>query len=154
MLQCSGRVARRGEHDTGRTETVTPASAGSERLQTALASKQARVAVVGLGFAGLPQAVVIAEAGFTVTGIDVDGERVAQLARGESYITDVTAGQLQSLAAHGALSAPRPRRRRWPSPTAWWSACPPGLRPSGDPCSTRWSGRSAPSLTRYTRRRW
>ena len=39
------------------------ASAGSERLQTALASKEARVAVVGLGFAGLPQAVVIAEAG-------------------------------------------------------------------------------------------
>ena len=76
---------------------VALASAGSERLRTALASKQARVAVVGLGFAGLPQAVVIAEAGFTVTGIDVDGERVAQLARGESYITDVTAGQLQNL---------------------------------------------------------
>ena len=84
---------------------VTPASAGSERLRTALVSKQARVAVVGLGFAGLPQAVVIAEAGFTVTGIDVDGERVAQLARGESYITDVTAGQLQTLQRTGHFRA-------------------------------------------------
>ena len=84
---------------------VAPASAGSDRLRTALATKQARVAVVGLGFAGLPQAVVIAEAGFTVTGIDVDRERVAQLARGESYITDVTAGQLQALRRTGHLRA-------------------------------------------------
>lgn len=84
---------------------VAPASAGSERLRTALASKQARVAVVGLGFAGLPQAVVIAEAGFTVTGIDVDGERVAQLARGESYITDVTADQLHALRRTGHFHA-------------------------------------------------
>ena len=84
---------------------VAPASAGSERLRTALASKEARVAVVGLGFAGLPQAVVIAEAGFTVTGIDVDGERVAQLARGESYITDVTAGQLHALRRTGHFCA-------------------------------------------------
>ncbi len=84
---------------------VAPASVGSERLRTALASKQARVAVVGLGFAGLPQAVVIAEAGFTVTGIDVDGERVAQLARGESYITDVTAGQLHALRCTGHFRA-------------------------------------------------
>ena len=82
---------------------VAPASAGSDRLRTALATKQARVAVVGMGFAGLPQAVVIAEAGFTVTGIDVDKERVAQLARGESYITDVTAGQLQALRRTGHL---------------------------------------------------
>ena len=84
---------------------VAPASAGSDRLRTALVSKQARVAVVGLGFAGLPQAVVIAEAGFTVTGIDVDGERVAQLARGESYITDVTAGQLHALGRTGNFCA-------------------------------------------------
>ena len=84
---------------------VAPASAGSDRLRTALATKQARVAVVGMGFAGLPQAVVIAEAGFTVTGIDVDKERVAQLARGESYITDVTAGQLQALRRTGHLRA-------------------------------------------------
>ena len=84
---------------------VAPASAGSDRLRTALATKQARVAVVGMGFAGLPQAVVIAEAGFTVTGIDVDCERVAQLARGESYITDVAAGQLQALWRTGHLRA-------------------------------------------------
>ena len=84
---------------------VAPASAGSDRLRTALATKQARVAVVGMGFAGLPQAVVIAEAGFTVTGIDVDKERVAQLARGESYITDVAAGQLQALWRTGHLRA-------------------------------------------------
>ena len=94
-----------GETMTQEEPAVTLASAGSERLQAALASKQARVVVVGLGVAGLPQAVVIAEAGFTVTGIDVDGERVAQLARGESYITDVTAGQLQNLRRTGHFCA-------------------------------------------------
>ncbi len=44
------------------------------------------VAVVGLGYVGLPLALRFAECGFKVVGIDTDAERVAQLARGETYI--------------------------------------------------------------------
>ena len=37
-----------------------------------LKEKKARVAILGLGYVGLPLAVVFAEAGFHVTGIDPD----------------------------------------------------------------------------------
>ena len=74
------------------------------RLSEAIATKQAHVAVVGLGFAGLPQAVAIAQAGFAVTGIDTDAARVARLRAGESYIGDVSAALLQALIGSGRLA--------------------------------------------------
>jgi len=45
----------------------------------------AQVAIIGLGYVGLPLAVAFAEAGFPVVGIDVDDRKVAALQRGESY---------------------------------------------------------------------
>ena len=48
--------------------------------------RQALVAVVGLGYVGLPLALRFSECGFRVIGIDTDDERVAQLRRGETYI--------------------------------------------------------------------
>ena len=49
-------------------------------------AREARVAVVGLGYVGLPLALRFSECGFRVTGIDTDAERVAMLASGKSYI--------------------------------------------------------------------
>jgi len=51
--------------------------------------KEARVAVLGLGYVGLPLALAFAEEGFEVVGIDVDERRVESLARGKSYVADV-----------------------------------------------------------------
>jgi UDP-N-acetyl-D-glucosamine dehydrogenase len=48
--------------------------------------RSAVVAVVGLGYVGLPLALRFSECGFRVIGIDTDAERVAQLAKGETYI--------------------------------------------------------------------
>jgi UDP-N-acetyl-D-glucosamine dehydrogenase len=48
--------------------------------------RQAVVAVVGLGYVGLPLALRFSECGFRVVGIDTDAERVAQLAKGQTYI--------------------------------------------------------------------
>jgi UDP-N-acetyl-D-glucosamine dehydrogenase len=48
--------------------------------------RKAVVAVVGLGYVGLPLALRFSECGFRVIGIDTDAERVAQLARGATYI--------------------------------------------------------------------
>jgi UDP-N-acetyl-D-glucosamine dehydrogenase len=56
-----------------------------------VASREARVAVVGLGYVGLPLAVEFARAGFPVVGIDVDEEKVADLRAGRSYVPDVPA---------------------------------------------------------------
>jgi UDP-N-acetyl-D-glucosamine dehydrogenase len=70
-----------------------------------LKNKQASIAVLGLGYVGLPLAVVFAEAGFTVTGIDPDQRKVDTICRGESHIQDVPAGQVARLVASGKLSA-------------------------------------------------
>src|SRR5437016_1463181 len=56
-----------------------------------------RVAVIGLGYVGLPLAVTFAEAGFHVTGIDVDQQKVDAANRGESYIPDIPSSTLQTL---------------------------------------------------------
>ena len=57
-------------------------------LISKLQSKQARIAILGLGYVGLPLATVFAEAGFTITGIDPDQRKVDAIGRGESYIPD------------------------------------------------------------------
>ncbi len=66
--------------------------------KTALLDKihhhQATVAVIGLGYVGLPLAVTFAKNGFPVIGIDVDEEKVAAVNRGESYVEDVRAEDL------------------------------------------------------------
>jgi UDP-N-acetyl-D-glucosamine dehydrogenase len=47
------------------------------------------VAVIGLGYVGLPLAIGLAEIGCTVVGLDIDARKVEQLTRGDSYIADV-----------------------------------------------------------------
>jgi UDP-N-acetyl-D-glucosamine dehydrogenase len=66
-------------------------------LGTKIDTHQARVAVIGLGYVGLPLAVEFGQAGFNVIGIDVNEEKVAQLNRGESYIRDIESGRLATL---------------------------------------------------------
>lgn len=70
-----------------------------------LQDRSAVVSVIGLGYAGLPLALAFAEAGFLVLGVDLDRERVAQLARGESYIEDVPACRLAKLVSAGRFRA-------------------------------------------------
>lgn len=50
-----------------------------------------------MGYVGLPLAVAFAEAGFRVTGLDIDGAKLAALQRGESYIEDIAAERVQRL---------------------------------------------------------
>ncbi len=67
--------------------------------------KTATVGVIGLGYVGLPLAVEFAKAGFSVVGIDVDAKKTKALSNGESYIQDVTDGDVQSCVKAGRLSA-------------------------------------------------
>jgi UDP-N-acetyl-D-glucosamine dehydrogenase len=60
-----------------------------EILIKKLKDKSASIAILGLGYVGLPLAVVFGEAGFKVTGIDPDVRKVASLNKGVSYIPDV-----------------------------------------------------------------
>lgn len=53
--------------------------------------------VLGLGYVGLPLAAVLADAGYTVTGVDVDDEKVAKINQGYSYIPDVSSEKITDL---------------------------------------------------------
>ena len=64
---------------------------------------EARVAIIGLGYVGLPLAVEFAKAGLSTVGIDVDAAKIAQLERGESYIADVPAEHIRAVTASGHL---------------------------------------------------
>jgi UDP-N-acetyl-D-glucosamine dehydrogenase len=70
-----------------------------------LKEKKARVAILGLGYVGLPLAVVFAEAGFHVTGIDPDSQKVDSLKKGTSYIPDVRTESVEKLVRAGQLTA-------------------------------------------------
>lgn len=65
----------------------------------------ASVAVLGLGYVGLPLAVVFAETGFRVTGIEPDTVKVDTIMRGQSYIQDIPDEQVKRLVASGKLTA-------------------------------------------------
>ncbi len=73
-------------------------------LQEKIDSRNAVVSVVGLGYVGLPLAVVFAEAGFRIVGIDLDKDRVDSINRGVSYIQDITSKRLSDLVARGATA--------------------------------------------------
>ncbi len=70
-----------------------------------ISSRTARIAVVGLGYVGLPLVVAFARAGFPVTGVDVDEGKVAALNAGRSYIGDVADEDLRPHVASGCLWA-------------------------------------------------
>jgi len=67
--------------------------------------KQAKIAILGLGYVGLPLAVVFAEAGFDVIGIDPIREKVDLINNGESYIIDVPTEQVKKLVQRNKLRA-------------------------------------------------
>ena len=56
-----------------------------------------RIAVIGLGYVGLPAAVAFARAGFTVVGFEIDASRVAELREGKDRTREVTAEELRAL---------------------------------------------------------
>ena len=66
---------------------------------------QATVGVVGLGYVGLPLAVLLAEAGFRVIGVDHDPGKVSAINAGESYVMDVASEAIAPLAESGKLTA-------------------------------------------------
>jgi UDP-N-acetyl-D-glucosamine dehydrogenase len=64
-----------------------------------------KIAVIGLGYVGLPLAMVFADAGVQVAGIDSDESRCARVNAGDSYIQDVAAADLKRVVADGLIEA-------------------------------------------------
>lgn len=75
------------------------------RLLEKITKRTATVGVVGLGYVGLPLAVLQARTGYRVIGIDEAAEKVERVNRGENYISDVDVTELQQVVRAGRLSA-------------------------------------------------
>ena len=75
------------------------------RLLQRIADRTAHMGIIGIGYVGLPLAMVFAEAGFKVTGIDVDVNKVAQLNAGHSHVSDIPDQQLAAMREAGRFEA-------------------------------------------------
>jgi UDP-N-acetyl-D-mannosaminuronic acid dehydrogenase len=77
-------------------------------LHQKIKQKEAIIAVIGLGYVGLPVAAVFAKAGFQVIGVDIKADRVAMINQGRSPIEGEEPGLaslLAEVAANGQLQA-------------------------------------------------
>ncbi len=74
-------------------------------LQDKISDRTAHVAVIGLGYVGLPLATAFVKAGFRTTGLDVDQRKVDSVAAGKSYIPDVPDDDLAPHIQSGRLTA-------------------------------------------------
>lgn len=64
-------------------------------------SKEALVGILGLGYVGLPLMLRYSNIGFRVLGIDIDGEKVAKLNAGKSYIEHISGEQIAKARSTG-----------------------------------------------------
>ncbi len=77
----------------------------SATLQAKIENRTAHIAVIGLGYVGLPLATAFAEAGFCVTGVEIDQQKVDVIVAGQSYIPDVPEENLAPHVESGRLTA-------------------------------------------------
>ncbi len=74
-------------------------------LSDKITYRTARVAIIGMGYVGLPLALAFAKAGFVTVGIEVNADRADALNAGHSYIEDVSDAELMPHVREGRLSA-------------------------------------------------
>ena len=81
--------------------TSSAADTSFDQLKTRIQQRQARIGIIGLGYVGLPLALLYSEQKFRVTGFDIDPRKIDSLAKGSSYIYRIAAEEIQSAKAHG-----------------------------------------------------
>ena len=67
--------------------------------------KNTKIAVIGLGYVGLPLSFQFARSGVTVLGLDIDTSKVDALNQGRSYIKHISSGEVAEVTRSGAFSA-------------------------------------------------
>ncbi len=65
------------------------------KLQNKIKNKECKIAVIGLGYVGLPLSCAFLEQGFSVLGIDLNREKIASLQKGISTISDVPSSTIE-----------------------------------------------------------
>ena len=82
------------------TKEASFAETVEQRLGS-LKNRTAKVGVIGLGYVGLPLSLLFAEAGFKVTGFDIDERKITDLEAGRSYIFRIGGEEIQSAREQG-----------------------------------------------------
>jgi len=72
-----------------------------ESTKDKIKQRQARIGIIGLGYVGLPLALLFTEQKFAVTGFDIDQRKVDTLTKGESYIYRIAAEEIKAANAQG-----------------------------------------------------
>ena len=81
--------------------TSSAADTSFDQLKARIQQHQARVGIIGLGYVGLPLALLYSEQKFQVTGFDIDARKVDTLAKGGSYIYRIAPEEIQAAKTHG-----------------------------------------------------
>jgi UDP-N-acetyl-D-glucosamine dehydrogenase len=76
-----------------------------DQLLQKLQKRTAKIGIIGQGYVGMPLALVFAEAGYAVTGFDVDPRKVEAISRGESYIRHIGPERVAQAVASGRYHA-------------------------------------------------
>jgi len=83
---------------------MTSSSAAStvvDQLKSKIQQRQAKIGIIGLGYVGLPLALLYSEEKFSVTGFDIDQRKVQTLSQGGSYIYRITPPEIQAARKQG-----------------------------------------------------
>jgi len=72
-----------------------------DQLKTRIKQREARVGIIGLGYVGLPLALLYSEQRFPVTGFDIDARKVDTLSKGGSYIYRIAPEEIQAARSQG-----------------------------------------------------
>ena len=72
-----------------------------DQLKSKIQQRQARIGIIGLGYVGLPLALLYSEQKFRVTGFDIDSRKIETLAKGGSYIYRIAPEEIQAAKPHG-----------------------------------------------------
>ena len=83
------------------TTTLPASDVFIDQLKTRIQQREAKVGIIGLGYVGLPLALLYSEQKFRVTGFDIDRRKVDTLAKGGSYIYRIAAEEIQAAKAQG-----------------------------------------------------
>jgi UDP-N-acetyl-D-glucosamine dehydrogenase len=72
-----------------------------DQLKTNIQQRQAKIGIIGLGYVGLPLALLFSEQKFVVTGFDIDQRKIDTIAQGGSYIYRISADEIRAAQTHG-----------------------------------------------------
>ena len=73
----------------------------SEQFKSKIEQGTARVGIIGLGYVGLPLALLFSDEKFVVTGFDIDARKVSTLSEGGSYIQRILPAEIQAAKNRG-----------------------------------------------------